>query len=71
MKPQILVDFTQDKRSIMGALNMLRIPGFRERNLFDATFDTLDRIDRIEGRNTSSSFLREPTPSANLRSTRS
>jgi VWFA-related protein len=50
MKPQILVDFTQDKRAIMGALNMLRIPGFSERNLFDAVFDTLDRIDRIQGR---------------------
>jgi len=50
MKPTILVDFTQDKRAIMGALNMLRIPGFSERNLFDALFDTLDRIDRIEGK---------------------
>ncbi|MGB8989147.1 MAG: VWA domain-containing protein, partial [Candidatus Sulfotelmatobacter sp.] len=50
MKPQILVDFTQDKRAITGALNMLRVPGFSERNLFDATFDTLDRIDRIEGK---------------------
>ena len=29
---------------------MLRIPGFSERNLFDAMFDTLDRIDRIEGK---------------------
>jgi hypothetical protein len=50
MKPQILVDFTQDKRAIMGALNMLRMPGFSERNLFDALFDTIDRIDRIEGK---------------------
>jgi VWFA-related protein len=50
MKPQILVDFTQDKRAVMGALNTLRIPGFSERNLFDALFDTLDRMDRIEGR---------------------
>jgi len=50
MRPQILVDFTQDKRAIMGALNMLRIPGFSERNLFDAVFDTLDRCDRIEGK---------------------
>jgi len=50
MKPQILVDFTQDKRAITGALNMLRIPGFSERNLFDALFDTLDRVDRIEGK---------------------
>jgi VWFA-related protein len=50
MNPRILVDFTQDKRAIMGALNMLRIPGLSERNLFDAMFDTLDRIDRIEGK---------------------
>jgi len=50
MKPSILVDFTQDKRAVTGALNMLRIPGFSERNLFDALFDTLDRIDRIEGK---------------------
>src|SRR5208283_2719317 len=50
MKPQILVDFTQDKRAIMGALNSLRVPGMSERNLFDALFDTIDRIDRIEGK---------------------
>lgn len=50
MKPQILVDFTQDKREVIGALNQLRMPGFAETNLFDALFDTIDRIDRIEGK---------------------
>ena len=50
MKPKILVDFTQDKRAVYGALNQLRIPGFQERNLFDALWDTLDRVDGIEGR---------------------
>ena len=50
MKPYILVDFTQDKRAIFGALNQLRIPGFSETNLFDALYDTLDRLDRIQGR---------------------
>ena len=50
MKPQILTDFTQDKRAVMGALNMLRIPGFSERNLFDALYDTIDRIENLEGR---------------------
>jgi len=50
MKPQILVDFTQDKRAINAALNTLRIPGFSERNLFDALYDTIDRIDGVEGR---------------------
>ncbi len=50
MKPNILVDFTQDKRAILEALNGLRIPGFREVNVFDAVYDTLDRLDRIDGR---------------------
>ena len=50
MKPQILADFTQDKRSVYAALNQLRMPGFAETNMFDALFDTLDRTDRIEGR---------------------
>ncbi len=50
MQPHILVDFTQDKRAIYGALNQLRIPGFSETNLFDALYDTLDRMDRIEGK---------------------
>jgi VWFA-related protein len=49
IKPEILVDFTQDKGAILGALNRLRIPGFSETNLFDALYDTLDRLDRIEG----------------------
>jgi len=50
MRTYILVDFTQDKRAILGALGTLRIPGFSETNLFDALYDTLDRVDRIEGR---------------------
>jgi VWFA-related protein len=50
MKSYILADFTQDKREIYGALNQLRIPGFRETNMFDALYDTLDRLDRIQGR---------------------
>src|SRR5271166_1650762 len=49
MKTHILVDFTQDKQAIFGALNMLRIPGFSETNIFDAMNDTLDRLDRIPG----------------------
>jgi VWFA-related protein len=44
------VDFTQDKHAIYGALNQLRIPGFSETNVFDALYDTLDRLDRVEGK---------------------
>jgi VWFA-related protein len=50
MLPHILVDFTQDKQAVYGALNEMRIPGFSETNVFDALFDTLDRLDRIEGK---------------------
>jgi VWFA-related protein len=50
MQPHILVDFTQDKKAVFGALNQLRIPGFMETNLFDALYDTLDRLDRVEGK---------------------
>jgi VWFA-related protein len=50
MQPHILVDFTQDKKAVYGALNQLRIPGFSETNMFDALYDTLDRMDRVEGK---------------------
>ncbi len=49
MRPQILVDFTQNKQAVMAALNQLQIPGFSEMNLYDALYDTLDRLDRVQG----------------------
>ena len=49
MKPQLLVDFTQDKDALMAGLNQLRIPGFSETNVFDALYDTVDRLERVEG----------------------
>lgn len=50
MRPHVITDFTQDKRAVFGALSQLRIPGFRETNVFDALYDTLDRLDGVEGR---------------------
>jgi VWFA-related protein len=50
MQPHILTDFTQDKRAVYAALDQLRIPGFAETNEFDALYDTLDRLDRVEGK---------------------
>ena len=50
MRTQILTDFTQDKRVVMQSLNQLMIPGFSETNEFDALYETLDRVTRIEGR---------------------
>jgi VWFA-related protein len=50
MKPRMLVDFTQNKGEVFGALHQLRVPMFSETNLFDALYDTLDRLERVEGR---------------------
>jgi VWFA-related protein len=50
MRNQIQLDFTQDKRQLMEAINSLRIPGFNETNLFDALYEGLDRLSRVEGR---------------------
>lgn len=49
MRDYILTDFTQDKSKVFGALNSLQIPGFSETNVFDALYDTLDRISSIDG----------------------
>ena len=49
MRTQIVTDFTQDKRQILEAINSLRIPGFSERNVFDALYEGLDRLSRIDG----------------------
>lgn len=49
MRTQIVTDFTQDKRQIDEAIQSLRVPGFSERNLFDALYEAEDRLSRIEG----------------------
>jgi len=50
MRTQIVSDFTQDKSQLHEAIDSLRIPGFSERNLFDALYEAEDRLSRIEGR---------------------
>lgn len=49
MRTQIWLDFTQDKRQLLNAIQSLVIPGFNERNLFDALYEAEDRLSRIEG----------------------
>jgi VWFA-related protein len=52
IRAHIVQDFTQDKRAIMGSVSMIR-PGMamsQETNLFDALYDTLDRLEGVEGR---------------------
>ncbi len=50
MRTQIVTDFTQDKRQLEQAIDSLRIPGFSETNMFDALYEGIDRLQRIEGR---------------------
>ena len=52
MRAHIVQDFTQDKRAIQASVGMLQ-PGMamsQETNLFDALYDTIDRLEGVEGR---------------------
>lgn len=52
IRAHIVQDFTQDKRAIQSSVAMLQ-PGMamsRETNLFDALYDTIDRLEGVEGR---------------------
>jgi VWFA-related protein len=46
---QILSDFTQDKNQLLHAIWDMQIPMFNERDIFDALYESLDRMDRIQG----------------------
>src|ERR1700723_1188838 len=50
MRNQIQLDLPQDKRQLEEAINSLRIPGFNATNVFDALYEGLDRLQRIDGR---------------------
>ena len=50
MQPHILTDFTQDRYQVRSALDMLRIPGFHETNLWDALAFVLNKMKDIQGR---------------------
>lgn len=50
MHTTILTDFTQNKMAIQDAIRSLQIPTWNETNEFDALYQTLDRLSRIDGR---------------------
>ncbi len=50
MKPEILVDFTQDKFQVYNALKRLNFPAFSESNMYDTVVDTLDRLQEVDGK---------------------
>jgi VWFA-related protein len=50
IREHILADFTQDKREIYEGLRSLQFAMSAETNLFDAVYDTVDRLEGVEGR---------------------
>jgi Ca-activated chloride channel homolog len=50
LRPEILSDFSTDKRKAHEAMARLRIAAFSESNLYDALTDTVERMSEIEGR---------------------
>jgi len=50
LRTHILTDFTNNKEVVAQALQSLVIPGFSDTDTFDALYETLDRLSRIEGR---------------------
>jgi VWFA-related protein len=50
LRTHILTDFTNNKDIIANSIQSLTIPGFSDTNMFDALYETLDRVSRIEGR---------------------
>ncbi|MBI4889966.1 MAG: VWA domain-containing protein [Acidobacteria bacterium] len=50
LRPEILSDFSTNRKDTYDAMARLRIPGFSESNLYDALTETADRMSDIEGR---------------------
>jgi Ca-activated chloride channel homolog len=50
MRPEILVDFTQNKMDVYNALRRLNFPAFSESNMYDTVWDVLDRIEEVNGK---------------------
>jgi len=50
LRPEILSDFSTDRRKAMEAMQRLRIAAYSESNLYDAITDTAERMTEIEGR---------------------
>jgi len=50
IRTHILCDFTNSRDTVREALQSMMLPTFRETNEFDALYETLDRLTRVEGR---------------------
>jgi VWFA-related protein len=50
LKPEILVDFTQNEMEVYNAVRALGFPTFSDSNLYDTLYDTLDRVQELDQR---------------------
>ena len=50
LQTHILSDFTNNQQIVADSLRSLTIPGFSDTDMFDALYETLDRVSRVEGR---------------------
>jgi len=50
MRTHLLCDFTENKGAVYDSINSLMVPGFSDRNLFDALYEALDRLSRVDGK---------------------
>ena len=50
VRPEILVDFTQNQNEVYNALRRLNFPAYRESSMYDAVYDVLDRVEEVEGK---------------------
>jgi VWFA-related protein len=50
IRPEILTDFTKNKNQLFDGLRRMRIPAYSETCLYDAVYDTLQRLDNVDGK---------------------
>ncbi len=49
IRPHILCDFTNNRDVVAQAISSLMMPAWHETNEFDALYETIDRLSRVEG----------------------
>jgi Ca-activated chloride channel homolog len=50
IRPEILTDFTKNKNELFDGLRRMRIPAYSETCLYDAVYDTLTRLENVDGK---------------------
>src|SRR5215467_4059042 len=50
IRPEILADFTKNKNELIEGLRRMQIPAYSETCLYDAVYDTLQRLDNVDGK---------------------